>query len=99
PTAIATLSLHDALPISLGPEHGAMRPDTVSEIDGADYPSLAEVDDSHCPSVRARQTDSGVTIDWDESSLTIRGRGDFVPGHTARSEEHTSELQSRGHLV
>src|SRR5690625_6834687 len=31
-------------------------------------------------------------------ALDVRGNGD-LDGHQQRSEEHTSELQSRGHLV
>src|SRR5437870_9756828 len=67
-TAIYTLSLHDALPISriVPPEGGA----TEFASGRAAYPSLPE-------DVKRRVE---TAVRW-------------------RSEEHTSELQSRGHLV
>src|SRR5439155_19696888 len=59
-TVISTLSLHDALPISLSEKSGPTGAVTLAEID----------------------------VLWVRDPL--------VP---VRSEEHTSELQSRGHLV
>src|SRR5207253_10781246 len=59
---IYTLSLHDALPISIHEERGGLRCST-----GIDVPALQQ---------HVRKT-----------------------GVLDRSEEHTSELQSRGHLV
>src|SRR5690625_6258701 len=35
----------------------------------------------------------------DASAWAFRARQAFLDGYTHRSEEHTSELQSRGHLV
>src|SRR5437870_8783792 len=58
PAYICTLSLHDALPISMG---------------------------SACPG-------------WSPGSRASATRSGSAPGG-CRSEEHTSELQSRGHLV
>src|SRR2546422_7722425 len=63
-TEIYTLSLHDALPISVGPDREERR--------------VAEVE-------KARVTDHDVEAEGEE--------------HVDRSEEHTSELQSRLHLV
>src|SRR5439155_2478282 len=42
--------------------------------------------------------DVAVLVDLDERRALVRGGRAQHPGHV-RSEEHTSELQSRGHLV
>src|SRR5439155_7957320 len=75
-TAIYTLSLHDALPISSidTPLHA--------------FTPHAHVDHLHPIAVMAIATAA------DGPALTRQVYGDDV-----RSEEHTSELQSRGHLV
>src|SRR5439155_21557633 len=89
-TAIYTLSLHDALPIShhrhhvLGDLHllglpAPLRADTRGP--GERDPPLRHLGVRHRDVGRAARDGGG-------------GR----PGY-ARSEEHTSELQSRGHLV
>src|SRR5207253_6279564 len=68
PTAIYTLSLHDALPISPGPCRGPRRGPARRSVAGCRPPSEG-------------------------------GDADGEPGDGERSEEHTSELQSRGQLV
>src|SRR3712207_8193776 len=75
-TEIYTLSLHDALPISL---------------------NVTSVND------RPNGTDKAIDIDedaahvFDESEFGFTDNAD--PSDTLRSEEHTSELQSRQYLV
>src|SRR5439155_24920073 len=69
-TQIYTLSLHDALPISVGP---IMR-----------------------GSVSRYITTLGFSISWPPARSEYSISGTRMP---IRSEEHTSELQSRGHLV
>src|SRR5690625_5626500 len=46
------------------------------------------------PIVGLDETSTPVRIDWADTSITI-----LFAFHSKRSEEHTSELQSRGHLV
>src|SRR5439155_24896329 len=79
-TQIYALSLHDALPISVG--------------DPADQPQpVAGLD---VPQRRIRRLRAGglrVGAAVDDLAANPVGRG------PQRSEEHTSELQSRGHLV
>src|SRR5439155_22239235 len=73
PTALYTLSLHDALPICRHLDRGVPAAD---------------------PGMRARfeSVATAFTPSWklDANAASRRSR---------RSEEHTSELQSRGHLV
>src|SRR5439155_23539323 len=81
-TAISTLSLHDALPISWF--HTA-----------EDWPH---------PEFDARAGSSGffeqAPVDFARAHhLRIHHEFAHLPLHGKRSEEHTSELQSRGHLV
>src|SRR5207253_9586382 len=79
PTALSTLSLHDALPI-FERHDGAILADDIHRAIGH---QRAERE----ASVRTRRH--------------VRP-GQLEPAHVAfidRSEEHTSELQSRGHLV
>src|SRR5207253_9595405 len=93
-----TLSLHDALPISsLQPSFVPMRPSssrrTSSSVACAGTssdrfsPLTTNVSSNPPPLLRLTVMDSRDRCTWRR-----RGRG-------ARSEEHTSELQSRGHLV
>src|SRR5439155_27205601 len=79
PTAIYTLSLHDALPISgsLAPARKHDEPRQVLRL-------AAEA-------VRDPRADAG------PAELLAPGERQDLP--RGRSEEHTSELQSRGHLV
>src|SRR5439155_21331756 len=90
-TAISTLSLHDALPIY----------DTFRQADARAREELRrstrEVDDRlELPSDVVEPADLGPThVRALDEKLPGRGGEFFVE----RSEEHTSELQSRGHLV
>src|SRR5439155_17291128 len=88
PTQIYTLSLHDALPILLKFRLPFDDPpgSTTSRSDtnnGAVPVTLQMLNGSGTPTDYHGATNSGVA-------------GAFLGG---RSEEHTSELQSRGHLV
>src|SRR5207253_11409089 len=95
-TAIYTLSLHDALPISLTKTRGAHR----DPAGGTRRMKLimAVVKPFKLDEVREALVAAGV------EGLTVsevKGYG-RQKGQTEiyrRSEEHTSELQSRGHLV
>src|SRR5439155_25554930 len=74
-TEIYTLSLHDALPIS---------------VEKSNEPAYRQ------PRIGDSFLDSHVPGDNLVVGVLGSAGGDFVP---RRSEEHTSELQSRGHLV
>src|SRR5690625_5452418 len=75
-----TLSLHDALPISVpGGEH---------------------LDDAPAERLRDRSVDpASVLIGAQHLPQRRRPTQIRQAGHHPRSEEHTSELQSRGHIV
>src|SRR5687768_13780520 len=95
PAEIPTLSLHDALPIfTLGYEGMA-----VPGIPGRTFTSLREVNTNATGGVtfEGRFTGGDGNAAWAGSpaSPTLLARW----GSPARSEEHTSELQSRLHLV
>src|SRR3712207_6848655 len=86
-TEIYTLSLHDALPIS-GPESGPVRRPTAGG------------------STIAPRRRSVATLSWvagcSHISVCMAGAnttGQCAVSRLARSEEHTSELQSRQYLV
>src|SRR5207253_8294885 len=92
PTAIATLSLHDALPISDG---------FVSPF-GPWVPALFRAFRAPvCGSLNIRGLDTTCAFCGAASGTLITSmRNSAVFGSlSGRSEEHTSELQSRGHLV
>src|SRR5439155_27357118 len=84
-TQIYTLSLHDALPISgtHGSPHSHRRR-------RAEHRHPARV-----PDARKRLRGAGRA----QRRGSPAARGKFPAGFGPRSEEHTSELQSRGHLV
>src|SRR5262245_63953243 len=84
-TAIHTLSLHDALPISTVAEAG----DKLTLTSGTTVVSLQdrEVAEPDLPL-------TGTT--WTVDTLLAGGAASSIPD---RSEEHTSELQSLRHLV
>src|SRR5207253_11450898 len=79
PTAIYTLSLHDALPIFFTAQLGAKRLELLRELVPKAKTVAVLVNPDNPP---------GVT---DQTNVQ--------PAAKMRSEEHTSELQSRGHLV
>src|SRR5439155_20585291 len=93
PTRISTLSLHDALPISvvLGGRNI-----------GDEYFSRGELDFQDVDVVSfgpiARQSTDSFTAYWN-SPFAVKLSVDWRAMGPNRSEEHTSELQSRGHLV
>src|SRR5439155_19965177 len=91
PTEIYTLSLHDALPISLKSHVDALPDAERLDIMARHGLPLAGVD------MRIVDED-GREIPWDGATMgELQVRGPWVAD--LRSEEHTSELQSRGHLV
>src|SRR5207253_11277343 len=94
-----TLSLHDALPIyRLGERdrfhsrHRADSPKNLAVIIGALRPGIVTRG-------RKREHHAEGVVDLDPGIHT-RDRGETSPDQPGanRSEEHTSELQSRGHL-
>src|SRR5687768_18182689 len=84
PSHLSTLSLHDALPIS-GPL-GPPRPVRVADEGGP----LVDADDDEVGRAQLAGPVGGVLA-------PVVVAGDHR--HVLRSEEHTSELQSRLHLV
>src|SRR5206468_13038200 len=85
-TQPSTLSLHDALPISFGGLNGA------AAEDGSDSPGAPafRIGGQNIRQVTPRNTPTVIN-----AAFHVRG---FRDGR-ARSEEHTSELQSRSDLV
>src|SRR3712207_8753383 len=81
-TEIYTLSLHDALPISLRCACATVPPAARAFSTAASSTS------------RARCSDK-----FSSSSSSLGSCNSTPPGSVARSEEHTSELQSRQYLV
>src|SRR5207253_10846977 len=97
PTHIHTLSLHDALPISptsapfTGEDQGPYKTQDVVN------PSLLVKDHSESD-IRVDPKDPNHLIGQSKWIVNAEGYNHLL-GFYERSEEHTSELQSRGHLV
>src|SRR5439155_22540666 len=93
PTDIYTLSLHDALPISppLSPPFSHTTP-LYCERDGRDSGTPA-IQSTHITECQALTLGSGTTLKVPLQRVARAQK------ESLRSEEHTSELQSRGHLV
>src|SRR5207253_8120071 len=87
---IYTLSLHDALPIWGG---GAARPRNRE----TSQPRLSE--SSHLPRLPIQQPHEKEADDEDHGQDAVAHQRRRAVDGRVRSEEHTSELQSRGHLV
>src|SRR5207253_10193801 len=84
PTHLYTLSLHDALPIY--PVHPVLQ-------------AVVLASDVKLPERVLRHLRSLQDHLVQQRVVAARDRVDGVLIHRVRSEEHTSELQSRGHLV
>src|SRR5207253_8480619 len=99
PTTLYTLSLHDALPIypiavvGRGGHGGVL---ILSRIGGQWAAQRREVGGSRRPFHRETALDVRALLPTKRYPLGRDGRRHQRGG---RSEEHTSELQSRGHLV
>src|SRR5206468_8505905 len=93
PTATHTLSLHDALPISVGTPH---RTGTTHRISPGGYPARTRSSRATCTSSArvANKPSPGPSPDHPPGCACRRK----APS-AGRSEEHTSELQSRSDLV
>src|SRR5439155_22522609 len=97
PTQLFTLSLHYALPIFTavrGP--GDARDEDLRPLVG-----LAELD---LPAAERRREQGRAARVWNRSAQRVRSKESVMAGvdyleRIPRSEEHTSELQSRGHIV
>src|SRR5207253_6110080 len=97
-TATSPLSLHDALPIFLQPIIvSPISPDLV-DLEGARSVGAAGVDAVGADGAGALQVDDRFRLISGERRYTA-ARDLKLATVPARSEEHTSELQSRGHLV
>src|SRR5207253_11016426 len=92
-TEIYTLSLHDALPISMSWWKNS--PATTSS--SRDFTSGKWIRCCASPEISSSSRNKGAAGAAPPYRLVIRGLFLLVLG--IRSEEHTSELQSRGHLV
>src|SRR3712207_9459061 len=80
-TEIYTLSLHDALPISIVPRI------TFSDPGG------------NIPEAGSRNPNANITNTWSVPAYLTKVTGNHTLRFGGRSEEHTSELQSRQYLV
>src|SRR5439155_25989355 len=87
-SCLYTLSLHDALPI-LSVVMGPLPTQLPPFADRAGMPS-------ECSSI---SPGSGATVSMPSCQMAPRHRDSCATSWADRSEEHTSELQSRGHLV
>src|SRR5207253_5508566 len=99
PTLISTLSLHDALPISnpLGFESALLRGDygrALKALEQQFKPRSQNGSPLNFPVYEDLDLTKPLT-----DALHVAAKGDPRRGAELRSEEHTSELQSRGHLV
>src|SRR5205085_11311871 len=99
PPSLPTLSLHDALPISGGPErlHRARRPRLLEPgMSRRRRKGPATGRRKASPVDRGfRFVDNRLGI----SRFTRKALTKIFPDHWSRSEEHTSELQSQSNLV
>src|SRR5207302_9705317 len=87
PPTIATLSLHDALPISAG---------GVTTIVDMPYDAGRLICTAERLGLKAREAQQQAHVDF---ALYATVHPDDGSKHIDRSEEHTSELQSRENLV
>src|SRR5439155_13125898 len=96
PSQIYTLSLHDALPISFAGQAAVAAVAAVSASVGSLVSSINSVNTTFLTQSTAFiGSPANPQPDQTGGGVWARGAG----GHTPRSEEHTSELQSRGQLV
>src|SRR5439155_12545949 len=93
-TELYTLSLHDALPILVV----AVRPAVLLVLSLALALSSAQASAQDWSGIDEAAVDA-VGSGEVPGIVVVVGRGDDIVYRRARSEEHTSELQSRGHLV
>src|SRR5207253_10894772 len=94
PPATSPLSLHDALPIYLTAEQKSASGIVSGNGEGPN--ELATPDISGARSASSACCTPGTK----SSSFILTCTASFPPADSrSRSEEHTSELQSRGHLV
>src|SRR5207253_11138367 len=94
PTEIYTLSLHDALPIcGLTASFDAARIYAILGDNGAGKTTLLRA-----LAGLVRPTRGCISMLGTTDLSSIRPQFGYM-AHPSRSEEHTSELQSRGHLV
>src|SRR5690606_40261248 len=97
PTVTHTLSLHDALPISVYTGNGPVNiQDAASGSAPGAVIAYAVIAGTNNDGVRCRAAAS-----YDAAVITVVPEGETVEltGDPVRSEEHTSELQSRENLV
>src|SRR5439155_24290897 len=94
-----TLSLHDALPILL---HIRVRQEDAPKEFMMPVPLLIQFADStHAlvrVNVRGPVTEGQLRVPAEPTSLELNPLSSVLADDRGRSEEHTSELQSRGHL-
>src|SRR5439155_27093727 len=95
PTSSSTPSLHDALPI-LG-ERGFVLSPTYRLVAGRAEVHLHAV--LECGEPPSSSTIGSHPTSSSPASRPTRSGGSSRPRASPRSEEHTPELQSRGHLV
>src|SRR5439155_23864387 len=97
-THIYTLSLHDALPISL-----ELVEDLLQRAHGSVFETISRTTFDNVLSVRP-SVEAARAFEQEVGPFLLRIKANLeesnsLTARTLRSEEHTSELQSRGHLV
>src|SRR5439155_19810848 len=97
PAETYTLSLHDALPISENPEIAGVSIVQIAE----PWQGVGAVSKNAVVVAPGRLDRSATGTGLSARLAVLHARGVMRAGDamTHRSEEHTSELQSRGHLV
>src|SRR5439155_4015046 len=97
PTELYTLSLHDALPIYLNKSLGTRHRAAIGLTEETDAVVVAVSEETGAISYAYKgQLTRGLSL---EELRALIGLCKRRKSRRSRSEEHTSELQSRGHLV
>src|SRR5207253_10733099 len=95
PPYTSTLSLHDALPILVNTTN-VTNPRTDFQLRSGAGPARGTGPNGRD---RGAAVNGGASIAGEPPANTAQNSATLTVGGPERSEEHTSELQSRGHLV
>src|SRR5690606_40934243 len=98
PTILPPLSLHDALPI-LGNARGDQIAHLPVGIASDPHKSMLVIGGEHFGCADGQEADAGAIALERDGQVAVIGNVALAHGEESRSEEHTSELQSRENLV